>query len=260
LVRGPVGILDNRGKRTSFRGFGSKAMAEVARERGCRYAVLLQDGGGTTTVSLRSTDKGGVDLGAFIKSRNRLGYYDAPLQVKMFLGHKRYQFVPFVYAPGGNEAAGDRESGAGALAEFDMLGTGKTVVGLSFAKGTAANGDRRMVGAYTRLGFGRWGILVEHDVTDRTRESPIAASSFLQQASYAQLFVAVREWLVVSAIGERVAVEAPFAERVNAGKLELAARLTNQASIGLAARAQRNQLTGIWSRSLALQVALKSPQ
>ncbi len=200
------------------------------------------------------------DLGAFIKSRNRLGYYDAPLQVKMFLGHKRYQFVPFVYAPGGNEVEGERESGAGALAEFDLLGTGKTVVGLSLAKGTAANGDRRMIGAYSRLGFGRWGILLEHDMTDRTRESPVASATFLQQASYAQFFFAVREWLVVSAIGERLAVEAPFAERVNAGKLELAARLTNQASIGLSARAQRNQLTGIWSRSLALQVALKSPQ
>ncbi|RPJ69895.1 MAG: hypothetical protein EHM24_17240 [Acidobacteria bacterium] len=200
------------------------------------------------------------DLGAYIKSHNRLGYYDSPVQLKMFLGHKRYQLVPFVYGPGGNEASGERESGAGALVEFDLLGTGKTVVGVSLANGTAPNGDRRMVGAYTRLGFGRWGILVEHDVTDRTRDAPVAASSFRQQASYAQLFVAVREWLVVSAIGERLTVEAPFAERVNAGKLELAARLTNQASIGLSARAQRNQLTGIWSRSLALQLALKSPQ
>jgi hypothetical protein len=200
------------------------------------------------------------DLGALFKARNRLGYYDAPLQAKMFLGHKRYQLVPFVFAPGGNEAAGERESGAGTLAEFDLLGTGKTIVGLSFLKGTAAKGDRRLVGAYTRLGFGRWGILFEHDVTDRTRESPASSSSFRQQASYAQVFFALREWLVLSGIGERLAVEAPFAERLNAGKLELAARLSNQASVGVSARAQRNQLTGIWSRSLALQVAIKSPQ
>ncbi len=178
----------------------------------------------------------------------------------MFLGHQRYQLVPFVFGPGGNEAPGRREAGAGALAEFDLLGKGKTIVGVSLAQGTAANGDRRMVGAYTRLGFGRWGLLVEHDVTDRTRDAPVAASSFRQQASYAQLFFAVREWLVLSAIGERLAVEAPFEERLNAGKLEVAARLTNQASIGLTARAQRNQLTGIWSRSLAVQLALKSPQ
>jgi hypothetical protein len=200
------------------------------------------------------------DLGALFKSRNRLGYYDAPLQAKMFLGHKRYQVIPFVFAPGGNEPAGERESGVGALAEFDLLGSGRTVVGLSLLKGTASNGDRRMVGAYTRLGFGRWGVLFERDVTDRTREGPALSSSFRQQASYAQVFVALREWLVLSGIGERLMVDAPFAERLNAGKVELAARLTNQASVGLSARLQRNQLTGIWSRSLALQVALKSPQ
>jgi hypothetical protein len=178
----------------------------------------------------------------------------------MFLGHKRYQFMPFAYGPGGNEAAGERESGAGALAEVDVLGTGKTVVGVSLTKGRAANGDRQMVGAYTRLGFGRWGILAEHDVADRTRDAPGHSVAFRQQASYAQVFVAVREWLVASAIGERLTVDAPFTERLNVGKLDLSARLTNQASIGITARAQRNQLTGVWSRSLAVQLALKSAQ
>jgi hypothetical protein len=200
------------------------------------------------------------DLGALLKSRNRFGYYDSPLQAKAFIAHKRHQLMPFVFAPGGNEAAGERESGAGTLAGIDLLGTGKTVVGVSFLKGTAASGGRRLVGAYTRLGFGRWGLLFEHDVTDRTRDAPAGVSSFRQQASYAQVFVALREWLVLSGIGERLAVEAPFAERLNAGRVELAARLSNQASIGFSVRAQRNQLTGIWSRSLALQLALKSPQ
>ena len=201
------------------------------------------------------------DLGAFIKSRNRYGYYDSPAQVKMFWGDKRYQIMPFAYAPGGNELAGEHESGAGTLAEFDLLGQGKTVVGVSFLRGTAANGDRRMIGAYTRLGFGQWGILAEHDVTDRTHSSPGAVSGwFRQQASYAQVFWAIREWLVASAIGERLHVDQPFPEQLTAGKLELATRLTNQASIGISARAQRNQLARAWGKSITLQVAVKTAQ
>lgn len=166
------------------------------------------------------------DLAVFIKARARYGYYDSPAQIKAFWGDERYQVTPFVYAPGGT-----------------------------------ANGDRRMVGVYTRLGFGQWGILAEHHVTDRARDSPAAiAGSFRQQASYAQVFWAVREWLVASAIGERLRVEQPFVERLDAGKLELAGRLTNHVAIGISARAQRNQLTGISGKSVALQVALKTAQ
>lgn len=201
------------------------------------------------------------DLAMFVRSRNRNGYYDSPAQVKVYVGSGRYQVMPFVYTPGGNEPGGDRESGVGTLAEFDLFGTNKAVVGTSLLRGTAANGDRRMVGAYTRLGFGRWGLLAEHDVTDRTRDSAtLIAGSFRQQASFAQVFVALREWLVASASGERLHVEQPFAERLVAGKLELGARLTNQAAISLAARTQRNQLTGVWGNSVALQVAVKTAQ
>lgn len=201
------------------------------------------------------------DLASFIKSRNRLGYYDSPAQVKMFWGDKRFQLMPFAYVPGGNEPSGERESGGGTLAEFDLLGKGKTVVGVTMLRGSAANGDRRMVGGYTRLGFGKWGILAEHDVTDRTRGTPLMATGwFRQQASYAEVFWALREWLVASAIGERLRVEDPFAEQLAVGKLALSARLTNQAAIGVTVRAQRNQMTRVWARSVALQVAVKTAQ
>ncbi len=107
------------------------------------------------------------DLGLFIKSRNRYGYYDAPVQVKASWGDKRYQVMPFAYAPAGNEMHTDRESGAGTLAEFDVFGKGRTVVGVSLLHGASDNGTRQMVGGYARLGFGQWGVLLEHDLTDR---------------------------------------------------------------------------------------------
>jgi hypothetical protein len=196
------------------------------------------------------------DLTLWIKARNRLGYYDAPAQVKMFWSLPRVHVTPFVYGPGGGQAAGARERGAGTLAEV-VLGEQRTVLGVSALNGTAPDGDRRVIGGYVRLGFGRWGILGEHDVTTRTRVAP-ASTSFGQNASYGQLFWAVREWLVASAIGERLAVDAPFAEKSWAGKLELTARLASQATVGVSGRVQRNQITGQMTTSVTLQAALKT--
>ena len=196
------------------------------------------------------------DQGIAIKARNRLGYYDVPTQVKLFVTGKRYQVVPFLYAPGGNDPIGEAEKGGGALAEFDLFGTGRTVVGASAAHGVADNGGRRMMGAYARLGFGSWGILAEHDVTDRTR--PALSAPFRQQASYGQVFWAMREWLVASAIGERVTVEQPFTERLGAGRLELSARLTSGASVGISAKVQRSLLTRQTTTSVMLQAAFKT--
>jgi hypothetical protein len=197
------------------------------------------------------------DLAVFVRSRNRLGYYDAPTQLKMYWGGKRYHVMPFVYAPGGNEPAGEAESGGGSLAEFDLLGNQKTIAGMTVQRGTADNGDRQMVGAYARLGFGQWGILAEHDITDRTRNA-LSPAAFRQTTSYGQVFWAMREWLVASGIGERSRTEAPFAQNLVAGKVEIAARLSSQASIVVSTRLERNLITQKTGKSVTLQTAFKT--
>ena len=201
------------------------------------------------------------DSTAFIKARNRFGSYDTPMQVKAFVGGSRYQVMPFAYLPGGYEPTGDRESGVGTIAEFDVLGKGRTIVGASLLHGSADYGNRQMIGAYARLGFGKWGILAEHDVTDRRRNAPdLVANSFRQQTSFAQVFWAAREWLVASAIGEKLTVEQPFLDRQAAAKFEISARLSNQAAVTLSTRAVRNQMTQTWGKSLTVQVAVKTAQ
>lgn len=198
------------------------------------------------------------DQTSFVRSRNRQGYYDTPTQVKMFVWDKRYQVSPFFFAPSGEEKSGFGERGGGTLAEFDLLGNHKTIVGVSLLRGSSQKADRGLAGVYTRLGFGRWGIFAEHDVTDRTlREA--SRATFRQHASYAQVFWAAREWFVISLVGERLTVEAPFREKLAAGKVEVAARLTSQVSLGASTRVQRNALTGQWGLSAALQLAMKTP-
>ena len=198
------------------------------------------------------------DLGLWTKSRNRNGYYDAPTQLQMVWTGSHVRASPFIYGPGGNEAAGERESGAGTIVEL-VSDRRRTVVGVSLLSGTAENGLRRTVGGYLRLGFGRWGILAEHDVTERTRVAP-AALSFTQDASYGQVFCAIREWLVTSASGERLHVTAPFDEKLLAGKLDLAARLASQASVVASVRLQRDQISGRTSVSAMLQAEFKTVQ
>jgi hypothetical protein len=100
------------------------------------------------------------------------------------------------------------ESGGGLLAEFDIFGKQRSVAGVNLLRGSAALGNRTMIGPYARFGFGRWGFLAEHDITDRTLKTG-SYSSFRQTATYGQLFWAAREWLVPSLIVERLRVDRP---------------------------------------------------
>jgi hypothetical protein len=194
------------------------------------------------------------DLALFVKARNRLGYYDAPTQFKAVLAGSNFQVVPFVYGPGGNDPTSER--GAGSLAEIDVFRQ-RTVLGLAVQRSSASNGDRQLVGGYARIGFGRWGFLAEHDVTNRSPNGN-TREAFRQDASYAQVFWAPRDWLVTSVIGERLRVDGPYREGLTAGKLEVSSRLTSQATVVVGARVERDGPTGRLSRSLSIQLALKT--
>ncbi len=172
-----------------------------------------------------------ADLGAFVRARNRYGYYDSPTQAKAFWWGTRHLISPYVFAPGGNEPKGQHESGEGVMAEFDVLGKQRTIAGVNVLRGTAAGSDRTMLGPYLRLGFGRWGVLAEHDVTTRKLKTGLSPVSFTQTASYGQLFWAAREWLVPSLVVERLRVERPYAESLKAAKVELAMRLSSQVTL-----------------------------
>ncbi|MBI0583410.1 MAG: hypothetical protein ISF22_04200 [Methanomassiliicoccus sp.] len=65
-VHGGLAVLDMRFGRSSLHGFGSMALTEAARERGCGYAMFMYDARGCSIVSLRSCGGGDLDLGRFI--------------------------------------------------------------------------------------------------------------------------------------------------------------------------------------------------
>lgn len=67
-VRGEVAVLDTRRGRPNLLGFGSRALAAAARDRGCSLAALVHADGTEASVSLRAADAADVDLGAFIEA------------------------------------------------------------------------------------------------------------------------------------------------------------------------------------------------
>jgi hypothetical protein len=195
------------------------------------------------------------DQTTFIKSRNRLGYYDAPVQAKAFLWGKRWSAVPFVFAPGAEEFPKVREKGGGMLAEYDLLGKGTTIVGVSALHGSDRLGRRAVGGAYTRLGFGRFGILAEHDITRRRMHEGTQPN---QSASYLQVFYYPREWIALSSIAERVGVQAPYTENLRAYKGELSLRFNSSLTVGFRSGVQHDVHTGTKTPIASAQLTLKS--
>ena len=64
--RGRIGVLELGKRRRSFHGFGSRALSEVARQEGCKYAIMVRKGRDSSVISLRSVG-GTTDLGHFIE-------------------------------------------------------------------------------------------------------------------------------------------------------------------------------------------------
>jgi hypothetical protein len=195
------------------------------------------------------------DQTTFIKDRNRLGYYDTPAQAKVFLWGKRWSAVPFVFAPGGQDPSSIREKGGGVLAEYDLLGKGTTIVGMTALRGSDRLGERTVIGPYARLGFGQWGILAEHDLT---RRNLVDGSQPDQSASYLQVFYYPREWIAVSGIAERVTVQNPNKENLRAYKGEVALRLSSNLSVGFRSGVQHDVNSGHLTPIVSAQFTVKS--
>lgn len=164
-----------------------------------------------------------ADLGAFVRSRNRMGELDTPTQIKMFGWGDRYQIQAVAFGPGGTQRSRHEEWGGGLIGELEVSGKGNAVVGLQVFGAYSDAFKRQMLGAYLRWGFASSaGILLEHDVTRRDLDGE--GPTFYQYASYGQLYWTPYEWLVASIKGEQLLVERPFREERYRAGISLAAR------------------------------------
>src|SRR5262249_45243442 len=146
---------------------------------------------------------------AFIRNGNDAGDTAYPTQVKAFWSPRRLQLTPYAFGPGGDEPAALRQHGGGIVAGVDVW-KHRAIVGMSTRLSEASAFHRNSMGAYARLGFGKWGILAEHDFTSRTtRDDTVAAARLNYLAGHTQVFFAPVEWLGASGAAQNLCVGAP---------------------------------------------------
>jgi hypothetical protein len=192
---------------------------------GPALGTATQAGGGATTVIVPKAiweyrPKDGLQLSAgreelptgiglpdpqaYVRKNTNPGTTAYPTQVKGFFWNHRFQFTPYAFAPGGDEDVRLRQWGAGALAGVSLWRRG--VIGVSGVDSRSPAFNRQSMGAYARLGFGRWGVLAEHEVTGRSSTDPTAATTQFV-AGHTQLFFAPYEWLVTSLGAEEMTMQ-----------------------------------------------------
>ena len=112
-------------------------------------------------------------------------------------------------------------------------------------------------GAYTRLGFGKWGVLAEHDLTSHTpRSSGLARSSVM--AGHTQVFFAPYEWLVTSVGGEHLVIDTPSHSHVYRLAPTVQARLSANLTAIFYTRDMFTGVSSTRSRTYGIQVAVKT--
>src|SRR5262249_30381917 len=105
----------------------------------------------------------------FIRTSTDPGSSAYPTQIKAFWWNKRLQVTPYAFGPAGNEAAENHEWGGGGVAGVAGWKQ-RAVIGVSNVEARGSTFDRRSVGMYTRLGFGKWAVLAEHQVIGRNTD------------------------------------------------------------------------------------------
>jgi len=196
------------------------------------------------------------DPQAFIRSASDSGDTAYPTQVKAFITTRRLQLTPYVFGPGGDEPRSLRQHGAGLVAGVDAWKE-HAIVGLSMRASNAAAFNRESVGAFARLGFGKWGILSEHDLTSRTTDAAATATDINYLAGHTQVFFAPKEWLVPSFAVEDlvVAAQARHTTRFTVG---VQTRLSDKITVIVNARDVFTATAAGRQRLFSVQLALKS--
>jgi hypothetical protein len=181
-----------------------------------------------------------------------------PTQLKAFFNSERFQATTYAYGPGSDDALDADARGAGGLAEVHLF-SHHLILGGSYRHALSTTATRRTVGSYVRFGVGRWGILAEHEFTNRDWAEGLTRSD-RRYAGYTQVFAAPWEWLVTSMIGEHSVEPGASHPRIFRWRPEVQARLTPNVTVTASARNDVIAASGGTSRIYLLQVSLKTVQ
>jgi hypothetical protein len=181
-----------------------------------------------------------------------------PTQIKAFFWNDRWEVTPYAFGPGYDEDAAQRQKGGGILAGVDLWKQ-HAVVGVALRGSTSDAFDRRSVGAYARLGFGRWGVLAEHDLTSRTTRRPGAIDRD-HIVGFTQFFYAPVEWFVTYLSVDNVDVSGAGGKRVVRLAPSASLRLSDNLTVVFSTRDEMVRGAAANSRTYSVSFAVKTVQ
>jgi hypothetical protein len=198
------------------------------------------------------------DPQAFIRQGTDPGAAAYPTQVKLFWWSRRFQLTPFAFGPGGDEGLQRRQWGAGMLGGVDVWHE-RAILGLSALDSRAAAFEHRSLGGFARLGFGRWGVLAEHELTGRTMtDVPVPTSTYI--AGDSQLFFAPYEWMNVSLAVDELVSQTSANRASDLYRIGLGAqvRVSENLTVVFTTRDAFSNADVRRSRTYAVQLAVKT--
>jgi hypothetical protein len=181
-----------------------------------------------------------------------------PTQIKAFFWNDRFEVVPYAFGPGFDEARELRQHGAGILAGVDVWKQ-HAVVGMTARQSSSDAFDRRSVGAYARVGFGRFGVLAEHDLTTRvTQNTELPGSEHI--VGFTQFYFAPVEWFVTYLSMDNVTGSGPGAKRTVRFSPSASMRLSDNLTVVLSTRDEFANGLAPNSRAYSVSFAVKTIQ
>jgi len=132
-------------------------------------------------------------LQSFSRRANNPSVSSTPTQAKMFWWNDRWQVTAYGYGPDGIETQRQfRARGGGAVVGANVW-RDRAVVGVTTRVSKADVFDRTNAGVFARWGITEhWGILAEHDVTQRTTGT---GTEFTHLAGRTEVFYVPFDWL-----------------------------------------------------------------
>jgi hypothetical protein len=205
----------------------------------------------------------GVELGETRTYLQDLDTDPYPSQVRMFITTNRFHVTAFAFAPGSQGMLERHTRGAGVLGEV-LLAHSHLALGVSARRALedATGGGRlekQTLGAYARVGFGKWGVLTEHELT----KPKLAGQTTIgpdRWAGFTQFFFVPKEWLVTSIIAEQSNDVTEPRTRAFRWRPEVQVRLSSNVTITASARTDTPRGTTARSRIYMVQLAVKSVQ
>jgi hypothetical protein len=205
----------------------------------------------------------GVELGETRTFLQDLDSDKFPMQLRMFLTTHRFHVTAYAFAPGSKTMLDHHTRGIGLLGEVLLAGNHLALgVSARHAQEDATSGGRlekRSVGGYARVGFGKWGVLAEHELT-KPRIGGVAVAGSDRWSGYTQVFYVPKEWLVTSLIAEQSNDITELKERSFRWRPEVQVRLTPNVTITASARTDTPRGATSSSRIYLVQLAVKTVQ